>query len=159
MQLPRLEPKEPWQNGVAECLVGSVKRELPNHLMVRHEQHLWRLLSELWACYHEDRANLGVGKTPSMRRMTSFTSGRCRMAEFSTKPSRVSPLVGSRSSFFISPSPLRGRMDTYASRLVEQHPSTVSTVQANRRVGGSAPPLRLAARRVVLVRRPGALTP
>ena len=48
-----------------------------------------------------------------MSRMTSFTFGRCTTAEFSTKPSLVSPESPSRSSFLISPRPLRGRITPF----------------------------------------------
>jgi len=64
----RTSYQSPWQNGVAERLVGSVRRELLDHVIVLHEQHLRRLLSEYWAYYHGDRTHLGVGKDSPMTR-------------------------------------------------------------------------------------------
>jgi hypothetical protein len=64
----RTSYQSPWQNGVAECLVGSVRRELLDHVIVLHEQHLGRLLHEYWAYYHEDRTHLGVDKDAPLSR-------------------------------------------------------------------------------------------
>ena len=58
----RTSYQSPWQNGVAERLVGSVRRELLDHVIVLHEQHLRRLLCDYWTYYHEDRTHLGVDK-------------------------------------------------------------------------------------------------
>ena len=52
----------PWQNGVAERLAGSVRRESLDHVIVLHDQHLRRLLCEYWTYYPEDRTHLGVAK-------------------------------------------------------------------------------------------------
>jgi putative transposase len=58
----------PWQNGVAERWVGSVRRELLDHVVVLSERHLRRLLGEYVAYYHEDRTHLGLNKdTPGGR--------------------------------------------------------------------------------------------
>jgi hypothetical protein len=38
--------RSPWQNGVAERWVGSVRRELLDHVVVMSERHLRRLLRE-----------------------------------------------------------------------------------------------------------------
>jgi transposase InsO family protein len=60
--------QSPWQNGVAERWVGSVRRELLDHVVVLGERHLRRLLVAYVAYYHHDRTHLGLGKaTPTMR--------------------------------------------------------------------------------------------
>ena len=38
--------RSPWQNGVAERWIGSVRRELLNHVVVLGERHLRRLLGQ-----------------------------------------------------------------------------------------------------------------
>jgi len=43
--------KSPWQNGVAERWVGSVRRELLDHVVVLGERHLRRLLRDYVAYY------------------------------------------------------------------------------------------------------------
>ena len=60
--------RSPWHNGIAERWVGSVRRELLNHVIVLNQRHLRRLLNDYVHYYHEDRTHLGLGKdTPSGR--------------------------------------------------------------------------------------------
>jgi transposase InsO family protein len=60
--------RSPWQNGVAERWIGSVRRELLDHVVVFNEQHLRRLLRDYIAYYHDDRTHLGLDKqTPAKR--------------------------------------------------------------------------------------------
>jgi transposase InsO family protein len=44
-------PASPWQNGVAERLIGSVRRECLDHIIVLGEAHLRRTLRS-YACYY-----------------------------------------------------------------------------------------------------------
>jgi putative transposase len=69
--------RSPWQNGVAERWVGSVRRELLDHVIVLHQRHLRRLLKDYVRYYHEDRTHLGLEKdTPGGRVAASaVTSG------------------------------------------------------------------------------------
>jgi len=68
-----IEPKRtsfrsPWQNGVAERLVGSCRRDLLDHVIVLNERHLKRLMTEYIRYYHDDRTHLGPQKqTPAGR--------------------------------------------------------------------------------------------
>ena len=65
----QITPHSPWQNGVAERWVETVRRDLLDHVIVLNERHLQRLLSELVAYYHDDRTHLGLSKgTPSIRK-------------------------------------------------------------------------------------------
>src|ERR1039457_3553551 len=60
--------RSPWQNGIAERWVGSVRRDLLDHVIVLNQKHLRRLLNEYVRYYHEDRTHLGLGKdTPGGR--------------------------------------------------------------------------------------------
>ncbi len=45
-------PQSPWQNPYVERLIGSIRRECLDHVIVLHEQHLQRLLSSYVAYYH-----------------------------------------------------------------------------------------------------------
>jgi transposase InsO family protein len=64
----RTAPRSPWQNGVAERWVGSVRRELLDHVVVFNDRHLLRLLREYVAYHHDDRTHLGLAKaTPAGR--------------------------------------------------------------------------------------------
>jgi putative transposase len=60
--------QSPWQNGVAERFVGTVRRELLDHAIVLDDRHLRRLLNEYLAYYHEDRTHLGVDKDAPLTR-------------------------------------------------------------------------------------------
>lgn len=51
----------PWQNGVAERFVGTL-RELLDHIIVLDNRHLRRLLGEYIAYYLKDRTHLGLDK-------------------------------------------------------------------------------------------------
>ena len=68
--------ESPWQNGVAECWVGSCRRDLLDHIVAVNERHLKRLLSEYIRYYHEDRTHLGLGKGTPNGRIRSAASGR-----------------------------------------------------------------------------------
>jgi transposase InsO family protein len=69
--------RSPWQNGIAERWVGSVRRDLLDHVIVLNQRHLRRLLNAYVRYYHEDRTHLGLGKdTPSGRVPASGPSDR-----------------------------------------------------------------------------------
>ncbi len=55
-------PQSPWQNPYAERLVGSIGRELLDHVIVLGEGLLRRLLSEYAAYYAGDRTHLSLDK-------------------------------------------------------------------------------------------------
>ncbi len=54
--------KSPWQNGYVERLIGSVRRECLDHLIVLNTRYLRRILEEYFEYYHEARTHLGLGK-------------------------------------------------------------------------------------------------
>ncbi len=64
----RTSYQSPWQNGVAERFVGTVRRELLDHAIVLDDEHLRRLLGEYLAYYHHDRTHLGVEKDAPLAR-------------------------------------------------------------------------------------------
>jgi transposase InsO family protein len=67
--------RSPWQNGIAERSVGSVRRDLLDHVIVLNRKHLRRLLNDYVRYYHEDRTHLGLGKdTPGGRVPASVPS-------------------------------------------------------------------------------------
>ncbi len=78
----QITPHSPWQNGVAERWVATVRRDLLDHVIVLNERHLYRLLSEFVGYYHDDRTHLGLGKgTPSMRTATSKPSSDAEIVD------------------------------------------------------------------------------
>jgi putative transposase len=55
-------PRSPWQNPYAERLVGSVRRECLDHVIVLGERHLHRIVKSYFAYYHRSRTHLSLSK-------------------------------------------------------------------------------------------------
>jgi len=55
-------PQSPWQNPFAERLIGSIRRECLNHVLVLGEQHLRRILTRYLSYYHQARTHLALAK-------------------------------------------------------------------------------------------------
>jgi putative transposase len=55
-------PRSPWQNPFAERLIGSVRRECVDHVLVLSERHLRRVLTRYFAYYHGARTHLSLEK-------------------------------------------------------------------------------------------------
>ncbi len=67
--------RSPWQNGVVERFIGTVRRELLDYVIVLGEGYLRALLEESIGYYQEDRTHLGIAKeTPSGRPVESRPS-------------------------------------------------------------------------------------
>jgi putative transposase len=61
-------PHSPWQNPFAERLIGSIRRECLNHVLVLDERHLRRILTRYVAYYHQARTHLALDKdAPDLR--------------------------------------------------------------------------------------------
>ena len=58
----RSSVRSPWQNGVAERWMGSVRRQMLDHVIPLNEQHLRRLGRDYLVCYR-DRTHIGLEKT------------------------------------------------------------------------------------------------
>jgi transposase InsO family protein len=55
-------PQSPWQNPFAERLIGSIRREYLNHVLVLGERHLRRNLTRYFSYYHQARTHLALDK-------------------------------------------------------------------------------------------------
>ena len=55
-------PHSPWQNPFAERLIGSIRRDCLNHVVVLGEQHLRRILARYLAYYDRSRTHLSLRK-------------------------------------------------------------------------------------------------
>ena len=83
VKIVRTAYRSPWQNPIAERFVGSVRRELLDHVVVLNEAHLQRLLSDYIAYYHMDRCHLGLDKdTPCGREVTPRPSPDAHIIAF-----------------------------------------------------------------------------
>jgi transposase InsO family protein len=54
--------RSPWQNGYAERLIGSIRRECLDHIVVTGEQHLGHILKRYMEYYNAVRTHLSLGK-------------------------------------------------------------------------------------------------
>ena len=54
--------KSPWQNPFVERMIGSIRRECLNHVIILNERHLRRILRSYLAYYHETRTHLALCK-------------------------------------------------------------------------------------------------
>jgi transposase InsO family protein len=61
-------PRSPWQNGHAERLIGSIRRECLDHIVVFGDAHLRRILGAYIGYYNEHRTHLSLDKDSPNRR-------------------------------------------------------------------------------------------
>ena len=70
-------PRSPWQNGYAERLISSIRRECLDHVVVIGERHLLRILAKYVQYYNETRTHLSLAKdAPTPRRMHPPSQGK-----------------------------------------------------------------------------------
>jgi transposase InsO family protein len=61
-------PASPWQNGFAERLIGSIRRECVDHIVVLGEAHLRRILESYARYYNDIRTHRSLDKdAPAFR--------------------------------------------------------------------------------------------
>jgi len=69
--------RSPWQNGYAERLIGSIRRECTDHTVVFGEAHLRHILRNYAAYYNEVRTHLALSKNapvfPSIQHIGKIT--------------------------------------------------------------------------------------
>jgi transposase InsO family protein len=74
-------PASPWQNAYAERLIGTIRRELLDHVVVLNEQHLRRLLKTYVDYYNQWRTHRSLdGDAPDTRPVRPASPAR--IAEF-----------------------------------------------------------------------------
>jgi hypothetical protein len=70
-------PRSPWQNPYIERVIGSIRRECLDYLVIFNERHLRRVLSFYIDYYHRTRTHLSLDKDcPHSRPIQPSTSGR-----------------------------------------------------------------------------------
>ena len=60
--------RSPWQNAYVERLIGSIRRECTDHVIVLGETHLRRIVSLYASYYNEGRTHLSLGKDAPISR-------------------------------------------------------------------------------------------
>ena len=73
----RTAPRSPWQNPYVEGLIGTLRRECLDHIVVLNDAHLRRLLSHYLLYYHSARTHLALDKdAPEPRPVERLDQGR-----------------------------------------------------------------------------------
>ena len=73
----RTAPRSPWQNGYVERVIGSIRRECLDHVIVVNELGLRRVLAGYVAYYMRSRTHLALAKdSPVPRPAQSPSAGR-----------------------------------------------------------------------------------
>jgi transposase InsO family protein len=60
--------RSPWQNGHTERLIGSIRRECLDHIVIFGEAHLRRIRAAYAAYYNDLRTHLSLDKDPPRHR-------------------------------------------------------------------------------------------
>src|SRR5260221_14192834 len=68
-----IAPGSPWQNGYAERLIGTVRRECLDRMLVFGEAHLRQILSAYAAYYNQVRTHLALSKDAPLGRAVQRT--------------------------------------------------------------------------------------
>ncbi|MFL6831932.1 MAG: integrase core domain-containing protein [Xanthobacteraceae bacterium] len=71
-----IAPSSPWQNGFAERLTGSIRRECVDHIAVLGETHLHRVLKSFARYYNEVRTHRSLNKDAPLARPVQQHHGR-----------------------------------------------------------------------------------
>ena len=66
-------PRSPWQNPFTERVIGSIRRDCLNHVIVFDERHLRRVLRGYLDYYHTCRTHLSLKKDPPYSRAIELT--------------------------------------------------------------------------------------
>ena len=70
-------PRSPWQNSYCERMVGTLRRELLDRVIVGNERHLLRLLSSYLEYYHRARPHMSLDhNAPEPRSVEGPERGR-----------------------------------------------------------------------------------
>ena len=64
----------PWQNPYVERLIGSIRRECLDHVIVLGERHLKRILGDYFAYYHLARTHLSLNRNAPVPRDVELPS-------------------------------------------------------------------------------------
>jgi len=67
-------PRSPWQNPYCERVIGSIRRECLNHMIVLSEEHLCRILKDYFDYYHNARPHLSLDRNSPTPREVEPTS-------------------------------------------------------------------------------------
>jgi transposase InsO family protein len=62
MEQKLIAARWPWQNPFVERLIGSIRRECLDHVLVLHAGHLYRVLADYFDYFHRHRPHRGLNQ-------------------------------------------------------------------------------------------------
>ena len=68
-----ITPASPWQNGFVERLIGSIRRECLDHIVILGEAHLRRILNSYADYYNDVRTHRSLRKDAPVSRPLQLT--------------------------------------------------------------------------------------
>jgi putative transposase len=75
-------PQSPWQNPYAERVIGSIRRDCLDHVIVLGAAHLYRILSSYSDYYNRTRTHLSLSKdSPDKRAIQPPEQGKVKEIE------------------------------------------------------------------------------
>jgi transposase InsO family protein len=63
-----ISPRSSWQNPYVERLIGTLRRDCLDHVLILSEQHLCRILTSYALHYNKTRTHLALSKDAPLRR-------------------------------------------------------------------------------------------
>src|SRR5215467_5516911 len=63
-----ITPRSPWQNAYVERLIGTLRRDCLDHVLILGERHLRQVLNAYCLYYNEARTHLGLNKNAPLSR-------------------------------------------------------------------------------------------
>jgi transposase InsO family protein len=71
-----IAPRSPWQNPFVERVIGSIRRECLDHVIVLNEAHLLRIVNAYLGYYHDSRTHLSLERNaPNPREVEPRSRG------------------------------------------------------------------------------------
>ncbi len=129
-------PRSPWQNPYCERVIGSIRRECLNHVIILGAQHLVRILGEYVGNYHTARTHLSWAKdAPVPRPVIANDSGEVDW-----------PMLCPVQCLAAEEGPDGHRGQAPYARELEPHRAAASSCNAGNRPANCAKPFRTAFR-------------
>ena len=70
-----ITPRSPWQNGYVERVIGSIRRDCLDHVVIFSASHLRRVLTAYADYYNSVRTHLGIAKDAPIHRPMEASGG------------------------------------------------------------------------------------
>jgi putative transposase len=113
-------PRSPWQNAYVERMIGSIRRECLDHIVIFNERHLRRVLSSYVDYYQRTRTHLSLDKDcpdprPIMQRRIGKVIATGQVGGLHHRYERLAADLLRNCSPMVARRPVRRRLRIYVS--------------------------------------------